>query len=324
MCGIAGILSREELQPAQLEQLTRMSGALTHRGPDGAGEFQAAHVALAMRRLSIIDPRTGWQPLYNEDHSVAVIANAEIYNYVELREELGARGHRFRTHGDIEVIPHLYEEHGEACVDHLRGMFAFALWDARRRRLMLARDRMGEKPLYLCQRNGQLVFASELRALLRSGVVPVVLDPRGIDLFFHYQYVPEPFTPVMGIRKLPAGHRLTATVQPWTIEETCYWRMEDAPPVEGDPALLIRAELEKISEIVIRSDVPVGIALSGGVDSSAIAVLAGRRYRDTMHAFSAGYPGRPRSDERADARVLAAHLGMAFHDVEIDTAAFVD
>ena len=320
MCGIAGILSREELQPAQLEQLARMSGALTHRGPDSAGEFQAAHVALAMRRLSVIDPATGWQPLYNEDKSIAVIANGEIYNYIELREQLGAKGHRFRTSGDIEVIPHLYEEHGKACVHHLRGMFAFALWDAGRGRLMLARDRMGEKPLYLWERDGQLVFGSELRALLRSGVVPFDLDPCAIDLFFHYQYVPEPRTPIMGVRKLPAGHLVTATVQPWTVEETCYWRMEDAPPIEGDPARLIRAELERITELVIRSDVPVGIALSGGVDSSAIAVLAAGKYPGTMHAFSAGYPGRPHSDERADARALATHLRLPFHEVTISSA----
>ena len=324
MCGIAGIVSSRPIPADQLLKLEHMSDAMTHRGPDGAGRFRATRVALAMRRLSIIDPKTGWQPLYNEDETVVLIANGEIYNYIELRDQLRARGHTFRTNGDCETIAHLYEEFGEDCVLHLRGMFALALWDARRGRLFLARDRMGEKPLYVHERDGQIIFASELKALTGSGIVPFRLEPAAVDLFFHYQYVPEPLTAVRGIRKLPAAHTMTVSVEPWSIQERCYWRMEDAPAIDGDPARIIRAELESVSEIVIRSDVPVGIALSGGLDSSAIAVLAARRYRDTMHAFSVGYPGRPHSDEREDARALAAHLEMAFHEVELGASAVVD
>ncbi|HET9325235.1 MAG TPA: asparagine synthase (glutamine-hydrolyzing) [Candidatus Eisenbacteria bacterium] len=319
MCGIAGIVSRDPIHPDQLDQLSRMTQAIVHRGPDGSGEFQSRHVALAMRRLSIIDPTTGWQPLYDEDKSIAVIANGEIYNYIELREQLAARGHVFRTQGDIEVIPHLYQDYGDQCVNHLRGMFAFALWDERKQSLLLARDRMGEKPLYLCERDGRIFFASELRALLSTGVASFDLDPAAIHHYFHYQHVPEPMTPIKGIRKLPAGHRLGVTVRPWAIQESCYWRPEDAPPLEGDPAKLIRAELETVSRIVVRSDVPVGISLSGGLDSSAIAILASRQYPGTLHAFSAGYSGRPHSDERSDAKALADHLGMPFHEIEIPT-----
>src|SRR5262249_36830903 len=154
------------------ELVGRMQDALAHRGPDGAGEFAAERVHLAMRRLSIIDLAGGWQPLYNEDRSLALLVNGEIYNYVELRQQLDAQGHRFNTQGDCETILHLYEEYGLDCVKHLRGMFAFALWDGVRQRLLLARDRMGEKPLYLFEQDGSLIFASELRALLRSGQVP--------------------------------------------------------------------------------------------------------------------------------------------------------
>ena len=319
MCGIAGIVSKELLQGAHFDQVARMSKALIHRGPDGTGEFSARHVALTHRRLSIIDLSHGQQPLYNEDSSLVLIANGEIYNFVELRAQLQARGHIFKTGSDCEVILHLYEEHGSDCVQQLRGMFAFALWDIPRQQLLLARDRMGEKPLYLCEQNGRLYFGSELKALLSIGTIPFQLDPHAIDCYFHYQYVPEPMTPVKGVRKLPPATVMTITINPWQVKERCYWRMEDAPPLDGDPGERIRAELDTISELVIRSDVPVGIALSGGLDSSAIAALATRKYPGSMHAFSVGYPGRPFYDERADAKALADHLSMPFHEVEIST-----
>ena len=319
MCGIAGIISKRPIEPGEIAALGTMNDRLRHRGPDGAGQFTDANVALAMRRLSIIDLTGGWQPLYNEDRSLAIVANGEIYNYVELRQQLEARGHRLQTSGDIETILHLYEEHGLDCVQHLRGMFVFALWDSKRRRLVLARDRMGEKPLYLYEREDRLVFASEMKALIASGLVRFELDPGAVDLYFQYQYVPEPMTPLKGVRKLDAAHLLIVDTDPWRVEDRCYWRMEDAPPIEGDPATLIREELETVSRIVIRSDVPVGVALSGGLDSSAIAALAAREYPGTMHAFSVGYPHRPEHDERAAAGALADHLEMPFHDIELTT-----
>jgi asparagine synthase (glutamine-hydrolysing) len=324
MCGICGIITNNLVDEAIDSSVLRMSAAMKHRGPDSPGNFRDAHVAMAMRRLSIIDLEGGNQPLFNEDASVVVMANGEIYNHVELRTKLAANGHRFKTGSDCETIVHLYEDFGADCVQHMRGMFAFALWDARSRRLMLARDRMGEKPLYLYSIAGKLVFASELKALLKSGMVPFELDPDAINLYFHYQYVPEPNTPLKGVRKLDAAHVLIVDVGPWRVTERRYWNMADAPPIEGDPASLIRLELESISEIIIRSDVPVGIALSGGLDSSVVAALAVKKYPGVMHAFSVGYPGGLLNDERKDAKALADHLGMPFHDIELDTARFVE
>ena len=319
MCGIAGIISKQALTDRHVASLRAVNQRLIHRGPDGEGEYRGEQVMLAMRRLSIIDLGGGWQPLFNEDRSLVLICNGEIYNFIELRQQLEALGHRFSTGSDCETILHLYEEHGLDCVQHLRGMFAFALWDNQKRRLMLARDRMGEKPLYLYEKGGDLLFASEMKALLASGMVPFELDADAVNVYFHYQYVPEPATPIQGVRKLDAAHLLTVDLDPWRIEEHCYWRMEDAPPLEDDPATAIREQLEPISEIVVRSDVPVGVALSGGFDSSAIAALAASKYPGTMHAFSVGYPGRPAYDERADALALADHLNLPFHDVELTT-----
>ncbi len=323
MCGICGAVSKSPLREDLVEASRKMSCAMVHRGPDSDGRFRDTYVALAMRRLGIIDLAGGGQPLYNEDSSLVLVANGEIYNFVELRSGLAERGHRFATNSDCETILHLYEEKGLDCVHDLRGMFAFALWDSRKRRLILARDRMGEKPLYLYQAEDYLIFASELRALLQSGFVPFDLDPHAVNLYFHYQYVPEPMTPVKGVRKLDAGYMLVIDLNPWTLTESCYWRMEDADPIEGDPKRLIREELEKICEIVIRSDVPVGIALSGGLDSSVIAAIAASKYPGTMHAFSIGYPGRPPCDESQDAQDLADYLKMPFHRIELDTEEMV-
>ena len=321
MCGICGMASREA--EADFSPVWQMQEAMTHRGPDGAGDFKTEHVALAMRRLSIIDLAGGWQPLYNEDKSLVLMANGEIYNFIELRQQLKAKGHQFRTGGDCETILHLYEDYGLDCVHHLRGMFAFALWDSREQRLILARDRMGEKPLYLFQTEHHLLFASELRSMLSSGLIPFELEPSAIDLYFHYHYVPEPFTPIKSVSKLPAGHILTVDIPSWHHQQSCYWRMEDAPPLTGNPGELIRAELDRVSELVIRADVPVGVALSGGIDSSAVAALAAKKYPGTIHAFSIGYAGRPPTDEREQAQALAATLQMPFHEVEVESAEMV-
>lgn len=294
-----------------------MRDALRHRGPDGEGEWITPHAAIGMRRLSIIDLTGGWQPLFNEDRTVALVANGEIYNHVELRRDLESRGHRFRTHSDCETIAHLYEEHGVDFVRYLRGMFAVALFDERLQRVVLVRDRMGEKPLYLHVTADTVAFSSELKSLVSGGGIPVELDPVAVGDFFHFQYVPEPFTAIRGVRKLDAAHRMIVDLKRWTITEDCYWKMEDAPPVDGEPRDVIRAELEKIGELIIRSDVPVGVALSGGLDSSAIAALAAAKYPGTLQAFSVGYAGRPASDERADARALAEHLKLPFQEVEL-------
>jgi asparagine synthase (glutamine-hydrolysing) len=302
-----------------------MSRALTHRGPDDSGVFNSTHVALASRRLSIIDLGGGRQPLYNEDRTLALVANGEIYNHAELRLRLEARGHRFKTGSDCEAILHAYAEYGAACVEHLRGMFAFALWDDARGRLLLARDPLGEKPLYLYEREGRLLFASEMKALMRSGEVPFELDAEAVDLFFHYQYVPEPRTAVKGVRKLDAARVLVVDVEPWRVEESCYWRMDDAPPLYADAPALIRERLEEVGELITRADTPVGVALSGGLDSSVVAAVAARRRPGELQAFSVGYPGRPEGlDERDEARALARHLRVPFHEVEVETEEVVE
>ncbi len=323
MCGISGIVSRQKLSPELLASVSRMNSAQVHRGPDGAGEFDVDNIALRSRRLSIIDPLSGWQPLFNEDKSLALIINGEIYNYIELRERLKASGHKFLTNADGEVILNLYEENGLDFLTHIRGMFSLALWDNSRRRLILARDRMGEKPLYLFETDGQLLFASEMKAILQSKLVAFELDAPAVNLYFHYQYIPEPMTAVKGVRKLDAGRMLIVDTDPWSVEEKIYWKMEDAARIDGDAPEAIRASLEDISELVVRSDVPVGVALSGGLDSSVVAAFASQKKSD-LRAFSVGYTGRPESDERSDAEKLAQYLRIPFFDVELDKRSIVD
>ncbi len=358
MCGICGIISRLPLLPREMEAVRAANAAMIHRGPDGAGEYlggwakpcsrsttgsnrssafvegdghpggtgddRRCHVFMAMRRLSIIDLAGGWQPLYNEDRSIALVANGEIYNFVELRKELQAQGHVLRTRSDCETILHLYEQHGLDGIQHLRGMFAFALWDQRARRLILARDRMGEKPLYVHREADRLFFASEMKAVLKSGLVPFEIEPTSVHDYLHYGWVPEPKTMVAGVFKLAPGHLLTVDLDHWRINEHCYWKMEDAPAVEGRPAELLRAELELITELTIRSDVPVGIALSGGIDSSLLAALSAKKYKGTLQAFSVGYSGRPGQDERRFAQELSHQLGLPFHEIEVPTEDLVD
>jgi asparagine synthase (glutamine-hydrolysing) len=323
MCGICGVITQKLVSDSDIHAVFKMNASLIHRGPDDEGVFSDDHVILAMRRLSIIDLAGGRQPLYNEDGTLILIINGEIYNFLELRKILEEKGHTFSTKSDCETILHLYEEYGSACVNHLRGMFAFALWDQKQQLLMLARDRMGEKPLYFYQSGEKILFSSELKSLLQSAEIPFILDPDSINLFFYYQYVPEPRTPIKNVRKLPPGHFFTIDLTSFRCTQSCYWRMEDSPPLTGNPSELIRCVLDEIGNLTVRSDVPVGVALSGGLDSSAIAALAVKNYPDTMHAFSIGYPGHPPCDERQDAEKFADFLGMPFHDIELKTETLV-
>ncbi len=327
MCGIVGVIRSTKLGSAEVAAVRQANAAMQHRGPDGAGEFadgshSAAgprHLFMAMRRLSIIDLAHGWQPLHNEDGTITVVANGEIYNYVELRAELVARGHHLRTQSDIEVIPHLYEEWGLDFVRHLRGMFALAMWDARHRRLILCRDRMGEKPLYLHRDGDSIWFASELKVLLATGRVPCDLDATAIDRYLHYGFIPEPRTAVERVCKLPSGHLLVVHAQPWSVTESCYWRIEAAPPLSGDAREQVRAELDTVGRQIVRADVPIGVALSGGFDSSLVAALT-MRNATQVHAFTAGYEGRPTQDERHLAGRFARELGMQMQGLELSAA----
>jgi asparagine synthase (glutamine-hydrolysing) len=325
MCGIFGVIRRGRLEDggnapggAPIRELVRRLAEHTkHRGPDGEGFYEQPQVAMGMRRLAIIDLHGGWQPLYNEDQSVALVANGEVYNFVELRKGLEARGHRFRTGSDCETIAHLYEEHGDDFVHHLRGMFACAIWDTKRKRLVIARDRMGEKPLYIAETPDGVIFSSELRPLVASGAVDREFDPAAVVDFFHYGFVPDPFTPIRGVRKLPAGSMLVIETEPWTVRERRFWSIHESPPITGDPVKMIREELERIIEITVRSDVPVGVCLSAGVDSSAVAALASARYKETLNAVSVGFSGGARQDESHDAEAIAKHLKIPFHRVEV-------
>lgn len=322
MCGICGIISFKG--PINSESVKRMNTSLVHRGPDGEGYFFDNHVGLGMRRLSIIDLKGGWQPLYNEDKSIVLVINGEIYNYIELRGFLEKKEHRFSSKCDVETVVHLYEEYGITGLKHLRGMFAFTLYDIKKQKVFLVRDRIGEKPLYISKNRDQVVFCSELHSILAGRLVSTSINYKAVDKFFHYHYIPEPETPFNEINKLEGGHYLQIDCQTNTISDHCYWEMTEAPVLTGNPADLIREQLDDVSKIVIRSDVPVGIALSGGLDSSIVAALSMKYYGNKMNAFCIGYEGIPESDERKEARRFAEYLGMPFHEIELKTNDFIE
>ncbi|MDH5222266.1 MAG: asparagine synthase (glutamine-hydrolyzing) [Betaproteobacteria bacterium] len=330
MCGIAGIVSPTPLEEQQLVALRRMNRAMTRRGPDDEGYFIGTRVALAMRRLSIIDIVGGHQPIQDKDQDLVIVCNGEIYNYLELRAGLGGNDYAFRTNSDVETILPLYRAKGLRCLEDMRGMFAFALWDARDERLILARDRFGEKPLYLHRdAAGRLWFASEMKALLAGigGGDSLALSPEAVHLFMIYQFIPEPGTMFAGVSKLPAGHVME--ISPGQLASTSgmpashpYWTYANAPSRAGNAAALVRESIEDAVRLTLRSDVPVGISLSGGIDSSIIAALCRKFHSGEMKAFSVGYPGRPASDERLHAEAFAKRLDMPFFDIELSTDGF--
>jgi asparagine synthase (glutamine-hydrolysing) len=321
MCGIAGTLATEgSVEPGLVE---RMCEALAHRGPDARGVFAQDAVALGVARLAVIDVEGGDQPIANEDGSVVVVCNGEVYNYRELREELIRAGHRFSTHSDTEVIVHLYEELGEACVDRLRGMFAFAVWDVRARRLLLARDRVGKKPLFYAQRDGRFWFASEPRAILATEAVPRDVDHEAIDLYLHYQVVPSPRSAFAAIRKLAPAHTLT-----WddgTVSTRRYWKLsyrdgEGARASDEELGGRIRETLLEATRLRLRSDVPLGALLSGGVDSSAVVAAMAQQSAAPVRTFSIGFDVDA-FDETAHAREVARRYGTEHHELVLDDRA---
>jgi asparagine synthase (glutamine-hydrolysing) len=311
VCGICGIVSANG--PADPDLLARMSAKLVHRGPDSDGAFVAGPVALAARRLAIIDLQTGDQPIANEDEAVHVVQNGEIYNYAELRTELERAGHSFRTHGDTEVLVHLYEQEGLAFARRLRGMFAVALWDSTRRRLVLARDRYGIKPLYYRADGAGLRFASELRALPRGEI-----DLDALEAFLAFNSVPAPLTIFREVRKLPPGHLLV-----WEGDEARLERYARPAPVtaeelrEDDEAELIeelRGRLRDSVRAHLVSDVPVGVLLSGGIDSAVLAALAAQEAAEPVRTFSIGFEERS-FDELSDARLVADRYGTRHREL---------
>ena len=270
-------------------------------------------------RLAILDlSPLGHQPMRSKDGRFVVTFNGEIYNYLELRRELQPLGHRFETGSDTEVLLAAYAQWGRGCLARFRGMFAFALWDEARQELVLARDRVGEKPLYYCDAPGRLAFASELKALLELLPARPAVSPADVDTFLHYQFVVEPGSMLEGVRKLPAGHLLVLGAGRGAAAPERYWDLADAPALTGDPAERVRAALESAVEMTLRSDAPVAIGLSGGLDSGAIAALAARRNHD-LRAFTIGYPGAFDFDERAEARALCEALDIPWFSVELET-----
>ncbi len=301
MCGIGGIVYRETSRPVDAGLLKVMMDELRHRGPDAEGSFLAPGIGLGVRRLSIIDLETGDQPQSNEDGTIHVVCNGEIYNYVELRENLVSAGHRFRTHSDTEVIVHLYEDLGMELVNRLRGMFAFAVWDERSRRLLLARDRLGIKPLYYAETSDGLYFASEQKALLKADGIARDIDPEALETLFALGFVVAPTTLFRSIRQLPAGHVLSFFEGRMTVRE--YWDMqfpardEAACGKSGEGwADALRAKLEETVRIHLRSDVPVGAWLSGGLDSSAVVALMAKQLERPIHASSLSFESRTRDE----------------------------
>jgi asparagine synthase (glutamine-hydrolysing) len=329
MCGIIGVFHRERGQRPVLS--TQYVRNLAHRGPDGSGVYSDPHVELGHTRLAIIDlTEGGHQPMTYSEGRYVVTYNGEIYNYVELRSELEAYGERFVSSSDTEVLLAAYKVWGRECVSRFRGMFAFALWDENEKTLFLARDRCGEKPLFYHRDGACFSFASELKGLLPLLQSRPALDPAVVDMYLHYQYVPEPYTLLLGVQKLPAAHTLVLSPDNWHAEPVRYWNIEDTPDISGLPTdsggilRCIRDGVEEAVKFTLRSDVPVGVALSGGIDSGVIAALAQKHSSQPMHAFSVGYPGRPPYDEREQARRLAEQLGAIIHEVELPVDSFVD
>jgi asparagine synthase (glutamine-hydrolysing) len=308
VCGIAGKLNLDG-RPVDVGLLRRMAGRLTHRGPDDEGIHAAGAIGLASRRLSIIDLDTGHQPVGNEDDTVHVVLNGEIYNFVELRRRLEARGHCFRTRTDTEVLVHLWEDHGAGLLEHVRGMFALALWDARRRELLLARDRLGEKPLFYAVVPGRtLVFGSELKAVLADPEVEATLDPAALDQYLSLLYVPAPRSIYREIRKLPAAHYLHVVDGKLGVRE--YWDVPLPPAGEGGrvDGEAIRERLDEAVRLQLRSDVPLGAFLSGGVDSSAVVASMAEQLGPGIVTCSVGF-AQARYSELGFARQVALAVG---------------
>ncbi len=320
MCGIYGIL-RHDGAPAEADNLRAMGRLTVHRGPDDEGTHCDGPLAFGMRRLSIIDVGGGHQPLTNEDGSLWLVANGEIYNYRALRDALVAQGHRFRTGSDCETILHLYEAHGDDCVLHLNGMFAFALWDSKRQRLLIGRDRLGVKPLYVAGDGQRLLFASEAKAILAVPGLRAELDPHALSSYLTLGYVPAPQSMFRGIRKLPPATLLIA--EKGLVEERQYWRVPsdvDRSRTEEEWIAQVRAQLEESTRMQMVSDVPIGAFLSGGVDSSAVVAFMAAHSERPVKTYAIGFGGGDAEafyNELPYARRVAELFGTDHHEIMV-------
>ncbi len=328
MCGITGWINLNQSNSNDHTEgvLHTMCERIVHRGPNSEGIWMDDTVALGMRRLSIIDLHTGDQPVFSEDKSVIVMMNGELYNYREVRANLEEKGHKFVTKSDTEILPHLYQEYGEDLVDHLNGMYAFSLWDTRKKKLIIARDRYGEKPLYYGVFDGKLIYASEPKAMLVHPSVKAELDLDALRHYLSYDYVPAPNSIYKGISKLPAAHIMT--VEKGEIRTRRYWNTSWVKTSEGrsggvnEKAGELRELLSDAVRMRLVSDVPLGILLSGGVDSSAVAAFAVRHATEKVKTFSIGFE-EDSFDESKYARQVAQHLGTEHYEatLSVETAA---
>ena len=322
MCGIAGIIRLDD-KPVLPDDIRRMCGAMTHRGPDDEGIYIGPGIGLGMRRLSIIDLKTGNQPVRNEDGSIWVIQNGEIYNFKELRQDLERRGHVFYTGTDTEVIVHLYEEYGDDCVNKLRGMFALALWDSKAKRLLVARDRVGIKPLYYVQVGGMLAFASELKVLLQIPEVERRLNWSAVNHLFAFMTTPAQESIIEGVHKLQPAHTLSFS-QSGALRLNRYWDLDSRPDYGRSEESLVeelRHQLEESVRMHLISDVSLGAFLSGGLDSSTVVAMMARLSDRPVKTFSIGF-NEHEHDESRHARRIAKHFGTDHHEyiVEPDIA----
>ncbi len=318
MCGVAGVVGKQG-DVIDASDVHRMCQTIVHRGPDDEGVYACGPVGLGMRRLSIIDLAGGKQPIHNEDHTVWVVFNGEIYNFPELRRGLEARGHQFYTHSDTEVIVHLYEEMGADCVKKLRGMFAIALYDTKRDTLLLARDRLGKKPLHYALHQGRLLFGSEIKTILALHPELAEVDSEGLLQYFYFGYIPDPHTAFQRIRKLPAGHLMDFRNGEMKIRQ--YWDLPEYgthPPISESECLEeLERRLEEAVRIRLISDVPLGALLSGGVDSSIIVALMARTSAKPVKTFSIGFRAEE-FNESEYARLVAERFGTEHHELVLE------
>lgn len=317
MCGICGIVANNSLKTAEHAVIQHMCDCLQHRGPDDAGFYSDSYAQLAMRRLSIIDLATGHQPISNEDKSLWLVFNGEIYNYRELRRKLERQGHVFQSQSDSEVIIHAYEEYGDQCMLEFNGMFAFAIWDNRKQALLVARDRLGIKPLYYWTNHGKLVFGSELKAIIAHPDTPAEIDPVALDHFLTLEYVPAPRTIFAGIQKLPPGHWLLFRDGQLTISQ--YWEL--SPDSRSVDVGTCEEELTELIRDAVRlrlvSDVPIGAFLSGGIDSSTVVSFMSEAMTAPVRTFSIGFDDAT-YDELPQARAVAQHFGTLHEERKLN------
>jgi asparagine synthase (glutamine-hydrolysing) len=326
MCGICGIFHRDVRRQVEQDALAEMNAQIVHRGPDDDGSFVDGNLGLAIRRLSIIDVQSGHQPITNEDRNLWIVYNGEIYNHRQLREELESRGHRYRTKSDTETILHLYEEYGPECVHRLRGMFAFAIWDRRERRLFIARDRLGIKPLYYRFEGGTLLFGSEIKAILKYPGVKPEFHQAVLAEYLAFGYVAGPETMFAGIHKLLPGHTLEIG-ESGELKISQYWDLS-APrdAVERPRECYVKSYRDLLEQAVashLMSDVPLGVFLSGGLDSSVVAALTQKIRREPIETFSVGYKEEAFS-ELSYARQVAEHLGSKHREIRMSSQEFFD